>query len=253
MSDMPPRPFSAVEDLPTGDPSQQEDYFGFDDSRKFVFPDGKSYIEFKILNEGDRRRFQNSTASDVRLDRSTGNATVRTAAGDQRYELLMAAIVDWNLVRNGGLIPCTKENKGKFLTAANRLLGEGRSPRQPLAALRHDGRRHRQGDRVPPGTPSEGRGGGSGKRRFERQVELFVQGGSVEQPCEAIRLFALCQAMNWCHLPTPGGIYDQKPKLLDQWLYIFHRQHVEEDRKANRQRSEMDQRNRQNRSRSRLK
>jgi hypothetical protein len=119
MSDMPPRPFSAVEDLPTGDPSQQEDYFGFDDSRKFVFPDGKSYIEFKILNEGDRRRFQNSTASDVRLDRSTGNATVRTAAGDQRYELLMAAIVDWNLVRNGGLIPCTKENKGKFLTAAN--------------------------------------------------------------------------------------------------------------------------------------
>lgn len=27
--------------------------------------------------------------------------------------------------------------------------------------------------------------------------------------------------MNWSHLPEPGGIYQQHPQLLDEWLVIW--------------------------------
>jgi hypothetical protein len=49
-------------------------------------------------------------------------------------------------------------------------------------------------------------------------------------PHESIRLFSLSQAMKWSALPVAGGLYDQHPKLLDQWAYIFARQAEERDR-----------------------
>ena len=27
--------------------------------------------------------------------------------------------------------------------------------------------------------------------------------------------------MNWCHLPEPGGLFQQNPILLERWEYIF--------------------------------
>jgi len=38
---------------------------------------------------------------------------------------------------------------------------------------------------------------------------------------ESIRLFAMCKAMKWAHMPVPGGLFDQHPILLDQWSVIF--------------------------------
>lgn len=38
---------------------------------------------------------------------------------------------------------------------------------------------------------------------------------------ESIRLFALCDAMQWGVLPVAGGLYDQHPKLLEEWSHIF--------------------------------
>lgn len=37
--------------------------------------------------------------------------------------------------------------------------------------------------------------------------------------------------MNWTHLPVAGGLYDQDPKLLEEWHHIFSRQGVYEDAK----------------------
>jgi len=34
-------------------------------------------------------------------------------------------------------------------------------------------------------------------------------------------MFALCEGMKWTHLPVAGGIYDQHPKLMDEWRIIF--------------------------------
>lgn len=50
---------------------------------------------------------------------------------------------------------------------------------------------------------------------------------------EEIRLFSLCAAMRWNHLPEPGGLYAQHPKLLERFRYIFAKQaeHDEKERK----------------------
>lgn len=40
--------------------------------------------------------------------------------------------------------------------------------------------------------------------------------------------------MKWNHLPVAGGLYDQHPKLLEQWDYIFARRaefEAEEDKR----------------------
>lgn len=44
-------------------------------------------------------------------------------------------------------------------------------------------------------------------------------------------MFAFCEAMNWSNLPVAGGLYDQRPELLDDWFYIFNERAKFEARK----------------------
>lgn len=37
----------------------------------------------------------------------------------------------------------------------------------------------------------------------------------------SIRLFMICDNMQWSHLPVEGGIYAQHPKFLEEVQYIF--------------------------------
>ncbi len=39
---------------------------------------------------------------------------------------------------------------------------------------------------------------------------------------EALRIFSLASNMNWSHLPVPGGLYAQDPRLLDGLQVIFN-------------------------------
>jgi hypothetical protein len=34
-------------------------------------------------------------------------------------------------------------------------------------------------------------------------------------------MFSLCEGMKWSHLPVAGGIYDQRPELMDKFQIIF--------------------------------
>lgn len=55
-------------------------------------------------------------------------------------------------------------------------------------------------------------------------MENWVRGRELHPPIpEAIRLYILCDSMNWAHLPLPGGIYAQSTKLIDQFEIIFRR------------------------------
>lgn len=74
-----------------------EDYFGFGDRKQFVLPDGNSYIEYKVMNEGDRQQFQNQTSRNVRLFKDTGDASIRMNPAVDRMALLIAGVTDWNL------------------------------------------------------------------------------------------------------------------------------------------------------------
>lgn len=78
------------------------DYFDFDDTRRVTLPDGRSWVEIQVLNEGARRKYLNTTNRDVTIERASGNAKMRVASGDDRHALLGQAIVDWDLfTRNG--------------------------------------------------------------------------------------------------------------------------------------------------------
>lgn len=56
-----------------------------------------------------------------------------------------------------------------------------------------------------------------------------------------MRLYLQCQGMKWNHLPVMGGIYDQHPKMLDDFLIIDNirsqaiaRQRAQQQRQARR-------------------
>ena len=51
-----------------------------------------------------------------------------------------------------------------------------------------------------------------------------MQGKDISGICTSIRLFAMCRSMKWAHLPVAGGIYDQHPELMDDFMYIFGEQ-----------------------------
>lgn len=52
-------------------------------------------------------------------------------------------------------------------------------------------------------------------------MHKYLEGEAVQDPSESIRMFSLCEGMKWSHLPVAGGLYDQHPKLLDEWRIIF--------------------------------
>lgn len=99
--------------------SIQVDYFGFEERHRCYLPDGTSFIEHKTLTEGDRRKYLNKTNRDVRVAKGSGDAIIKMAPGDERAELLKAAITGWNLVRNGEPVGFNVPNLEKFLAAAN--------------------------------------------------------------------------------------------------------------------------------------
>ncbi len=76
--------------------------------------------------------------------------------------------------------------------------------------------------------------------RFHEQVSLFVKGKEIPPPVdESIRLFSLCEAMKWSHLPSPGAIFDQKAGLMDRFYFIFAQraEHEERERKKEEQKN----------------
>jgi hypothetical protein len=114
----PPVPVTPVPDIdPTqlaeNLPAQVEpvfvDYFGFEEEGVFTFPDGKTKIWYRAMNEGDRARFQRETNRDVALERNTGNARIRTDPAGERKALILASCTNWNLHKkdpqSGQMVP----------------------------------------------------------------------------------------------------------------------------------------------------
>ena len=97
----------------------QADYFAFEETYRVPLPDGASWVEHKALNEGSKRQYLNSVNREVKFDRSSQNASINTAPGDERFTLLKAAICNWNLMRNGAVVTFNDSNLREFLDKAN--------------------------------------------------------------------------------------------------------------------------------------
>lgn len=103
---------------------KQVDYFGFQDTKKYIFPDGLTYMEFKVMNEGDKLKFQKRTGRDINIDRRSGDARIKMDPGTERQELIKTCVVDWNLTRNGQIQPFGERAMQDFLTLANPAIVE---------------------------------------------------------------------------------------------------------------------------------
>lgn len=103
----------------------QADYFGFDESHTYVLPDGISYIEHKAFNEGAKRHYLNKVNRRIELNKASGNASIDTAPGDERYELLKLAITGWNLRKGGVVLPFSSARLEDFLKTANPKVVDG--------------------------------------------------------------------------------------------------------------------------------
>lgn len=97
----------------------QADYFGFEEILRYTFPDGVSYVEHKILNEGARRQYLKSVNRDVRVQKVTGDALMRMSAGEEKIQLMMVAIVGWNLIKEGHALNFNTTNLTKFFNEVN--------------------------------------------------------------------------------------------------------------------------------------
>lgn len=101
------------------------DYFGFEQTRNVMLPDGSSFVTIQLLNEGARRKYLNAVNKDIRIERQTGDAKLKVATGDDRHELLKAAIINWNLkqknAKTGQMepVPFTGQNLQRFLDNTN--------------------------------------------------------------------------------------------------------------------------------------
>ena len=79
-----------------------EDYFGFDETLKYVLPDGKQYIEFKPLTEGDRVKYESKTSRDVKFNRKTDDAAIRMNPGEDRHALIVSSVTGWHMMQRVG-------------------------------------------------------------------------------------------------------------------------------------------------------
>lgn len=96
----------------------QEDYFGVAETHRTLLPDGVSFIEWKVMTEGERRRYLNATNREVKLQKGSGDTVVNMRPGDDRWHLLTTAIVGWNLKRNNAAVPFSKQSLEEWLNVA---------------------------------------------------------------------------------------------------------------------------------------
>jgi hypothetical protein len=97
----------------------QQDYFAFDNERRFMMPDGVSWIDYQVLNEGQRCKYLNRINRDLTIKAATKDAVMRMAPGDERRALLEEAIVGWNFARSGKPVQFNKQNLSEFLQKAS--------------------------------------------------------------------------------------------------------------------------------------
>lgn len=97
----------------------QDDYFAFDSARRCFLPDGQSWVDHQVMNEGKRRKYLNAINRDLRIQKATQDALVSVRPGDERRALLDEAIVGWNLMRNGNPVPFNKGTLSEFLEKAS--------------------------------------------------------------------------------------------------------------------------------------
>lgn len=79
------------------------DYFTFEETRRWYFPDGKHYIEFKPMTEGKRRKYQSQTMTTMTMNRASGDSKIGINVARDREALLDISVTNWFMERRDGM------------------------------------------------------------------------------------------------------------------------------------------------------
>ncbi|URG17390.1 TMP chaperone [Rhodococcus phage Mbo2] len=88
------------------------DYWGFDEQHKWFFPDGKQYIVWRPMTEGDRARYQKATNHSVTISRASGDAKMGIDPAGDRQALLDVSVKDWFVYKDGNPVPFASKSTG---------------------------------------------------------------------------------------------------------------------------------------------
>lgn len=110
---------SVTDDITTPQQQAYTDYFGFQEDHQWFLPDGKQYFKLKVMNEGDKAKFQKRTTRDVVIERQSQNARMKMDQAGERHELIRTCVTDWSLYRNGQPIPFSEKALKDFLELAS--------------------------------------------------------------------------------------------------------------------------------------
>lgn len=105
---------------------RQQSYFGFERTEQHFLPDGVSFIEHRILNEGRRKMYLDAVQKDVRIGKASGDAFLKLQSGTEKHILLEAAICGWSLIDESGAdVPFNTRNLKRFLNDTDPKLIDG--------------------------------------------------------------------------------------------------------------------------------
>lgn len=95
-----------------------DDYWGTDETKRIMLPDGKQWFDIKLMTEGERAQYERTQNQDLRVDRE-GSTTIKVDPGRARKALLKAAVCGWNLVKNGKPVTFSDAELNRFVDQAN--------------------------------------------------------------------------------------------------------------------------------------
>ena len=75
------------------------DFFGFGSSEEFIMPDGHQKIFFKVMCEGERKKYQQLTNRDIRFNQATKDAHIKGDPAGERWSLITSSVTGWSLKR----------------------------------------------------------------------------------------------------------------------------------------------------------
>lgn len=101
-----------------------EDYWGFAQTDKFYFPDGQQYIEFQVMNEGQKSMYQKNINRDIKINRRSGDATIQSDVAQERNALITSSVTGWHMRQGNGFVAFDKRIFGTWLAQANPKLVE---------------------------------------------------------------------------------------------------------------------------------
>jgi hypothetical protein len=120
-------------DIPTqqtNDPVEgvvYENYWGVDETFKFILPDGVQYFEVRPMDEGAKVKFQKLTNKAVRMNQRTEEASFDIDPAEERHTLIKQSVVSYHIMQKGPNnvwepYPCPPASDTRFRRSLEQLL-----------------------------------------------------------------------------------------------------------------------------------